>query len=76
VVWETLNNIEGDGQFVDSEFRDSPIKADSIPISAEEKQHQEDQDYLLALSLQEENKKEAEQVSLIFSKVDLIFVSR
>ena len=64
MVWETLNNIDGDGQFVDSEFCISPMKSDSIPISAEDKQHQEDQDYLLALSLQEENKKEAEQVSL------------
>ena len=27
VVWETLNSIDGDGQFVDSEFITAPPKA-------------------------------------------------
>lgn len=62
MVWETLNNIEGDGQFVDGEFRPVPPQPEVVPMSLEEKKHQEDQDYLLALSLQEESKKAAEKV--------------
>lgn len=66
VIWETLNNIEGDGEFVDHEFALVPPKKISSTsmeyMSAEEVKNQEDQDYLLALSLQEEYKKELEQV--------------
>ncbi|RWS28399.1 hypothetical protein B4U80_07982 [Leptotrombidium deliense] len=56
VVWETLNNIENDGQFVDAEFITVPPKSIPVPNS----QQQVDQDYLIALSLQEEAKKESE----------------
>lgn len=66
VIWETLNNIEGDGEFVDHEFSLVPPKKISSTsmeyMSAEEAKNQEDQDYLLALSLQEEYKKELEQL--------------
>lgn len=60
VVWETLSNIEGDGQFVDGEFVTVPPQP-AAALSVEDRQNQEDQDYLLALSLQEENKKDAEK---------------
>ncbi|RWS13118.1 hypothetical protein B4U79_03794 [Dinothrombium tinctorium] len=56
VVWETLNNIENDGQFVDSDFNLVPPKT-IPPVNS---QQQVDQDYLIALSLQEEAKKESE----------------
>ena len=59
VVWETLSNIENDGEFVDSNFVRVPPKASM----ADSSQQQVDQDYLLALSLQEEAKKE-EQVQM------------
>lgn len=59
VVWETLNNIEGDTQFVDCEFQTAPPKAEVSLLPPEDRKVQEDQDYLLALSLEEENKKEA-----------------
>lgn len=41
VVWETLNNIEGDGQFVDSNFVLVPPKSSDLPLTSdvcEEKQ--------------------------------------
>ncbi|XP_035223288.1 ubiquitin carboxyl-terminal hydrolase MINDY-2-like, partial [Stegodyphus dumicola] len=33
VVWETLNNIEGDGQFVDSSFVLVPPKSSNMPLA-------------------------------------------
>lgn len=59
VVWETLSNVEGDCHFVDSEFRTytkpepPPLSNEpsSVPINSEE---QIDHDYLVALSLQQE----------------------
>lgn len=58
VVWETLNNIEGDGQFVDASFLLVPPKpADSIIPPMVSEGQQIDQDYLVALSLQEEQQK-------------------
>ncbi|XP_060587942.1 ubiquitin carboxyl-terminal hydrolase MINDY-1-like [Ruditapes philippinarum] len=59
VVWETLSNVEGDCHFVDSEFRTftkpepSPLPKEppNLPINSEE---QIDHDYLVALSLQQE----------------------
>jgi len=51
-----LSNIENDGEFVDSNFVRVPPKASM----ADSSQQQVDQDYLLALSLQEEAKKEEE----------------
>ncbi|CAG2170062.1 unnamed protein product [Oppiella nova] len=62
VVWETLNNIEGDTQFVDGDFVLVPPKPalTSAPVS----QQQIDQElviiYLVALSLQEEQKRQME----------------
>lgn len=58
VVWETLNNIENDGLFVDGDFIPVPPKSS---LTAEDQQVQVDQDYLIALSLQEEQKKEFEK---------------
>ncbi|XP_047460680.1 ubiquitin carboxyl-terminal hydrolase MINDY-1 isoform X1 [Mugil cephalus] len=56
LVWESLHNVEGDGNFCDSEFRLShpPQRApptSHLPPGAEE-QRQIDQDFLVAVSLQ------------------------
>ncbi|XP_067119265.1 ubiquitin carboxyl-terminal hydrolase MINDY-2-like isoform X1 [Centruroides vittatus] len=56
VVWETLNNIEGDGEFVDSNFLTVPPKPPPLPSNVTTAQ-QIDQDYMVALTLQEENQK-------------------
>ncbi|XP_067282140.1 ubiquitin carboxyl-terminal hydrolase MINDY-1 [Pseudorasbora parva] len=57
LVWESLHNVEGDGNFCDSDFRlcHPPQKpsAASQP-SAQQQQLQIDQDYLVAMSLQQE----------------------
>ncbi|KAG8198506.1 hypothetical protein JTE90_017372 [Oedothorax gibbosus] len=60
VVWETLNNIEGDGQFVDSNFVLVPPKSSSeMPMTSDvSEEKQIDQDFLVALSLQEEQQKQ------------------
>lgn len=49
VVWETLNNVEGDGQFADSNFVVKPPKPRSLTT-----EQQIDQDEELAKQLQEE----------------------
>ncbi|KAM3595738.1 uncharacterized protein V6R79_001898 [Siganus canaliculatus] len=53
LVWESLHNVEGDGNFCDSDFRlcHPPQRA---PASAQEQQRQIDQDYLVAVSLQQQ----------------------
>lgn len=67
VVWETLCSIDGDGQFVDSHFRTVPPKPELAPsgesaspnasaqLTAEQ---QIDHDFLVALSLQEEQQQQ------------------
>ena len=83
VIWETLLNIEGDGQFVNSEYRTIQLESNIVPpplavtstvspqlvtattsttpaqpatsdTSSMTNLSQEDQDYLIALSLQQE----------------------
>ncbi|XP_037549212.1 ubiquitin carboxyl-terminal hydrolase MINDY-1 [Nematolebias whitei] len=59
VVWESLHNVEGDGNFCDSDFRlcHPPERApptSHLPPSAQEQQRQIDQDYLVAVSLQQQ----------------------
>ncbi|XP_076610193.1 ubiquitin carboxyl-terminal hydrolase MINDY-1 [Chaetodon auriga] len=59
LVWESLHNVEGDGNFCDSDFRlcHPPQRAPptaSLPPSAQEQQRQIDQDYLVAVSLQQQ----------------------
>lgn len=61
VVWETLNNIEGDGDFVDSDFVPVPPKPAESMMTSADRQAQEDSDYLLALTLQEEDKKNVDK---------------
>lgn len=61
VVWETLNNIEGDGEFVDSDFIPVPPKPAESMMTPVDRQAQEDSDYLLALTLQEEDKKNVDK---------------
>ncbi|GFQ92227.1 ubiquitin carboxyl-terminal hydrolase MINDY-2 [Trichonephila clavata] len=59
VVWETLNNIEGDGQFVDSDFIPVPPKSSDLVLPPDlSTEKQIDQDFLVALSLQEEQQKQ------------------
>jgi len=47
VVWETLSNVEGDGHFVDSNFRTytkpeaPPLAAADAPANSEEQVDQE-----------------------------------
>ncbi|XP_076011877.1 ubiquitin carboxyl-terminal hydrolase MINDY-2 isoform X2 [Genypterus blacodes] len=52
VVWESLHNVDGDGNFCDSEFRLRPPSDPDTVYSGQ--QDQIDQDYLMALSLQQE----------------------
>lgn len=63
VIWETLSNIDGDGQFVDSGFINVPPKSGvcSAPVPPVSADQQIDQDYLVALSLQEEQQRHVEQ---------------
>ncbi|KAI5626322.1 ubiquitin carboxyl-terminal hydrolase MINDY-2 [Silurus asotus] len=51
VVWESLHNVDGDGNFCDSEFRLRPSDPENVYHG---QQDQIDQDYLMALSLQQE----------------------
>ncbi|XP_069339534.1 ubiquitin carboxyl-terminal hydrolase MINDY-2 isoform X2 [Eulemur rufifrons] len=52
VVWESLHNVDGDGNFCDSEFRLRPPSDPETVYKGQ--QDQIDQDYLMALSLQQE----------------------
>ncbi|XP_056335963.1 ubiquitin carboxyl-terminal hydrolase MINDY-1 [Danio aesculapii] len=59
VVWESLHNVEGDGNFCDSDFRlchpsQKPSAAAAQPSTQQQQQMQIDQDYLVAMSLQQE----------------------
>uniref|UniRef100_H0UY76 Ubiquitin carboxyl-terminal hydrolase n=1 Tax=Cavia porcellus TaxID=10141 RepID=H0UY76_CAVPO len=52
VVWESLHNVDGDGNFCDSDFH---LRPPSDPETVYKgPQDQIDQDYLMALSLQQE----------------------
>lgn len=78
VAWETLINIEGDGQFVNTDFKSITLQNDHYPSQAKEtsstqpptsspnhpvntpaidqnNMSQEDRDYLIALSLQQDD---------------------
>ncbi|XP_061520395.1 ubiquitin carboxyl-terminal hydrolase MINDY-1 isoform X2 [Phycodurus eques] len=62
LVWESLHNVEGDGNFCDSDFRlCHPPQRDAAPPSVapapcdQQQQRQIDQDYLVAVSLQQES---------------------
>uniref|UniRef100_A0A8D1RRB2 Ubiquitin carboxyl-terminal hydrolase n=1 Tax=Sus scrofa TaxID=9823 RepID=A0A8D1RRB2_PIG len=52
VVWESLHNVDGDGNFCDSEFHLRPPSDPETVYRGQ--QDQIDQDYLMALSLQQE----------------------
>ncbi|XP_061764519.1 ubiquitin carboxyl-terminal hydrolase MINDY-1 [Nerophis ophidion] len=57
LVWESLHNVEGDGNFCDSHFRlCHPPQRGSPPAKLPpcDQQRQIDQDYLVAVSLQQE----------------------
>lgn len=58
IVWETLNNIENDGVFVNGDFQ--PVVPEP-EISPTERQEQIDKDYLIALSLEKEQTKQLQQ---------------
>ncbi|XP_056262222.1 ubiquitin carboxyl-terminal hydrolase MINDY-1 isoform X2 [Pseudoliparis swirei] len=55
LVWESLHNVEGDGNFCDSAFRlqRAPPPHSHTP-SVQDQQRQIDQDYLVAVSLQQQ----------------------
>lgn len=68
VVWETLNNVEGDHYFVDSEFHtytkptpQEPVLPPDVTVNSDE---QVNHDYLLAMSLQQEQQMCAEQMEI------------
>ncbi|XP_028925951.1 ubiquitin carboxyl-terminal hydrolase MINDY-2 isoform X2 [Ornithorhynchus anatinus] len=52
IVWESLHNVDGDGNFCDSEFHLRPPSDPETVYRGQ--QDQIDQDYLMALSLQQE----------------------
>ncbi|XP_047200133.1 ubiquitin carboxyl-terminal hydrolase MINDY-1 isoform X1 [Hippoglossus stenolepis] len=55
LVWESLHNVEGDGNFCDSDFRLCHQRAPpTAPPAAQEQRRQIDQDYLVAVSLQQQ----------------------
>ncbi|XP_069372606.1 ubiquitin carboxyl-terminal hydrolase MINDY-1 isoform X2 [Paralichthys olivaceus] len=55
LVWESLHNVEGDGNFCDSDFRLCHQRAPPTAApAAQEQQRQIDQDYLVAVSLQQQ----------------------
>ncbi|KAJ1181726.1 hypothetical protein NDU88_006928 [Pleurodeles waltl] len=56
IVWESLHNVDGDGNFCDADFH---LRPPSNPDAVYEGQlDQIDQDYLIALSLQQEQQNE------------------
>ncbi|XP_029919544.1 ubiquitin carboxyl-terminal hydrolase MINDY-1 [Myripristis murdjan] len=59
LVWESLHNVEGDGNFCDSDFRlcHPPQRATPsgpLPPASQQQQRQIHQDYLVAMSLQQQ----------------------
>ncbi|XP_078478382.1 ubiquitin carboxyl-terminal hydrolase MINDY-2 isoform X1 [Lampetra planeri] len=54
VVWESLHSVDGDGNFCDSDFNLRPPSDPANLFPAGVNQEQIDQDYLVALSLQQE----------------------
>ncbi|XP_041739804.1 ubiquitin carboxyl-terminal hydrolase MINDY-1-like [Coregonus clupeaformis] len=60
LVWESLHNVEGDGNFCDSDFRlcHPPQRSVSVTqpedLTPQQQQRQIDQDYLVAMSLQQQ----------------------
>uniref|UniRef100_G1NTZ2 Ubiquitin carboxyl-terminal hydrolase n=1 Tax=Myotis lucifugus TaxID=59463 RepID=G1NTZ2_MYOLU len=52
IVWESLHNVDGDGNFCDSDFHLRPPSDPETVYRGQ--QDQIDQDYLMALSLQQE----------------------
>lgn len=57
----TLSHIDNDDQFLNSEFKPSTTKSNTL--SPNEQKKQIDQDYLLALCIEEEEKKNAMQLA-------------
>uniref|UniRef100_A0A3P8YMK6 Ubiquitin carboxyl-terminal hydrolase n=1 Tax=Esox lucius TaxID=8010 RepID=A0A3P8YMK6_ESOLU len=60
LVWESLHNVEGDGNFCDSDFRlcHPPQRSAAVmqpeDLTPQQQQRQIDQDYLVAMSLQQQ----------------------
>uniref|UniRef100_A0A4W5RF32 Ubiquitin carboxyl-terminal hydrolase n=1 Tax=Hucho hucho TaxID=62062 RepID=A0A4W5RF32_9TELE len=60
LVWESLHNVEGDGNFCDSNFRlchppqRSVLVTQPDNLTPQQQQRQIDQDYLVAMSLQQQ----------------------
>lgn len=52
VVWESLCSVQGDSQFVDGKFRNSPPKSATTPAQEASATPNTDLDYQLALSMQ------------------------
>ncbi|XP_045074320.1 ubiquitin carboxyl-terminal hydrolase MINDY-2 isoform X1 [Coregonus clupeaformis] len=69
VVWESLHNVDGDGNFCDSEFRLRPPSDPETVYRGQ--QDQIDQDYLMALSLQQSQDLQWEQLPEGISDLEL-----
>ncbi|XP_005393956.2 PREDICTED: protein FAM63B, partial [Chinchilla lanigera] len=71
VVWESLHNVDGDGNFCDSDFHLRPPSDPDTVYKGQ--QDQIDQDYLMALSLQEQQNQEVnwEQIPEGISDLEL-----
>ncbi|XP_006038666.1 ubiquitin carboxyl-terminal hydrolase MINDY-1 isoform X1 [Alligator sinensis] len=54
VAWESLHTVDGDSCFCDTEFHLSHSPGREVPVSPPQGQQQLDQDYIMALSLQQQ----------------------
>lgn len=56
IVWETLDKIDGDGTFLNSNFEFAETASDQVALSKEidDRQRQLENDFLMALSLKQE----------------------
>lgn len=56
IIWETLDNIDGAGRFFDSSFQTSDVTKKQVSVYQEidQRQQQLENDFLMALSLKEE----------------------
>ncbi|XP_069796304.1 ubiquitin carboxyl-terminal hydrolase MINDY-1 [Narcine bancroftii] len=65
LVWESLHNVEGDGNFCDAEFCLSHPSGRQLPyVATQPPQRQIDQDYMVALSLQQQGPSDISDLEL------------
>lgn len=64
IIWETLDNIDGAGRFFDSNFQSSDITKKQVSVYQEidQRQQQLENDFLMALSLKEEETTDSRRI--------------